>query len=305
MSLQSFIPQIWSGELLVALKKAHVYVALCNRDYEGEIKAMGDTVKINGIGDMTISSYVKDTDINAPQALTDAQAMLVISQAKYFNFAVDDVDAAQQYPKIMAEAMDRAGYLLADQEDIYVAGFYTDAQGAVGSSSAWITPAVGSDTNTGTTMYDYIVKLNTQLTQQNVPKAGRWAVIAPWMTEMLLQSQRFTSYNTADARQTILTGKLDATGGDISADYYIGRIVGMDVYESNNAPHLGGTVGASGSQDVVLSGHRMGITFAEGVNKMEAYRPPYRFADAVKGLLLYGTKVTRPYALAAGFFQHP
>ena len=83
MSIQYFIPQIWSGELLVALKKAHVYVSLCNRDYEGEIKAMGDTVKINGIGDITISSYTKDTDINAPQALTDAQAMLVINQAKY------------------------------------------------------------------------------------------------------------------------------------------------------------------------------------------------------------------------------
>lgn len=305
MSVQSFIPQIWSGELLVATKKAHVYVALCNRDYEGEIKSMGDTVKINGIGDITVSSYTKDTDISAPQALTDAQAQLIISQAKYFNFAVDDVDAAQMYPKVMAEAMDRAGYLLADQEDQFVAGFYTDAQGLIGNSGSFVTPAAGTDANTGTTMYDYLVHLNTLLTQQNIPKQGRWAVIAPWMTEMLLQSTRFTSFNTADARQTILTGKLDATGGDIAADYYIGRISNMDIYESNNAPHLGGTVGATGSQDVVLAGHSMGITFAEGVNKMEAYRPPYRFSDAVKGLLLYGSKVTRPYALAAGYFQHP
>ncbi|HLY30704.1 MAG TPA: hypothetical protein VKQ36_06725, partial [Ktedonobacterales bacterium] len=272
MSIQSFIPQIWSGELLVALKKAHVYVALCNRDYEGEIKAMGDTVKINGIGDITVSNYTKDTDISTPQALTDAQAMLVISQAKYINFAVDDVDAAQQYPKVMQEAMDRAGYVLADQEDQYVAGLYTDAIAATGSSGSPVTPAAGIDSNTGTTMYDYLVHMNTVLTQQNVPKAGRWAVIAPWMTEMLLQSTRFTSFNTVDARQSILTGKLDATGGDISADYYIGRISNMDIYESNNAPHLSGTAGASGSVDVVLAGHSMGITFAEGVSKMEAYR---------------------------------
>lgn len=307
MSINSFIPQIWSGELLVALKKAHVYVSLCNRDYEGEIKAMGDTVKINGIGDITVSSYTKDTDISTPQALTDAQAMLIINQAKYINFAVDDVDAAQQYPKVMQEAMDRAGYVLADQEDQFVAGLYTDAttSSATGTSGSPITPAAGTDANTGTTFYDYIVKLNTLLTQNNVPKAGRWGVLAPWMTEMLLQSQRFTSYNTADARQTILTGKLDASGGQMSADYYIGRIASMDLYESNNAPHLSGTVGATGSVDVVLAGHSMGITFAEGINKMEAYRPPYRFADAVKGLLLYGAKVTRPYSLAAGVFQHP
>lgn len=305
MSINSFIPQLWAGELLVALKKAHVYVSLCNRDYEGEIKAMGDTVKINGIGDITVSSYTKDTDISTPQALTDAQVMLIINQAKYFNFAVDDVDAAQQYPKVMSEAMDRAGYQLADQEDSFVAGLYTEALAAVGSSGSPIIPAAGIDTNTGTTMFDYIVKLGTALTQQNVPMSGRWCVLAPWMVEMLLQSVRFTSFNTADARASILSGKLDASGGAMSADYYVGRINSMDVYQSNNAPHLTGTVGAAGSVDVVLSGHSMGITFAEGVNKTEAYRPPYRFADAVKGLLLYGAKVTRPYALAAGVFQHP
>ncbi len=44
---------------------------------------MGDTVKINSIGDVTIYNYTKDTDLNSPQALTDAQAMLTISQAKY------------------------------------------------------------------------------------------------------------------------------------------------------------------------------------------------------------------------------
>ena len=86
---------------------------------------------------------------------------------------------------------------------------------------------------------------------------------------------------------------------------YVGRIRGMDLYESNNAPHIGGTVGIAGSQDVVLAGNTMAITFADGLAKTEAYRPPLRFDDAVKGLHLYGAKVVRPYALAAGFFQHP
>jgi hypothetical protein len=83
LSLNSFIPQLWSDTILVALRKNLVYGALFNSDYEGQIQQMGDTVRINAIGDITISNYTKDTDINPPQALTDAQTMLTISQANY------------------------------------------------------------------------------------------------------------------------------------------------------------------------------------------------------------------------------
>ena len=83
MSLSNFIPTLWADTILAALQKNLVFGALFNTDYEGEIKQYGDSVKINAIGDITISSYTKDTDINAPQSLTDAQTMLTISQAKY------------------------------------------------------------------------------------------------------------------------------------------------------------------------------------------------------------------------------
>lgn len=83
MSLNNFIPQLWADTLLAALRVNLVFGNLFNTDYEGTIQRMGDTVKINAIGDITISNYSKDTDINAPQALTDAQTQLVISQAKY------------------------------------------------------------------------------------------------------------------------------------------------------------------------------------------------------------------------------
>lgn len=306
MSLNNFIPEIWSGQLLVNLRTELIYANLCNRDYEGEIQGQGDTVKINGIGRITVSSYTKDTDISSPQSLTGSQEMLIINQADYFNFAVDDVDAAMQKPKVMAEAMSWSAYELALKTDQFVAGFYTDAgAGAVGTSGSPVTPATGIDSNTGTTMYDYLVHLSTLLTQNNVPMKGRWAVIAPWMTEMLLQSVRFTSFNTPAARQSIMDGQLDASGGAIQSDLYVGRINGMDVYQSNNAPLLSGTAGTSGAVNAVLAGHSMGVTYADAISKTEAYRPPLRFSDAVKGLHLYGAKVVRPNALAVGFFQHP
>lgn len=308
MSLNNFIPQLWADTLLAALRVNLVFGNLFNNDYEGQIQRMGDTVKINAIGDITISNYTKDTDLNPPQALTDAQTQLVISQAKYFNFEVDDIDAAQAHPEVMTEAMSWAAYKLALTIDLFFAGFYTDAIGnnMIGSSSSFQTVAapIYSAVGAGTTVYDYLVQLGQLLTQAAVPLQNRWCVIPPWGKTFLTMDPRFTSYNTPDARLTITTGKLDAAAGNAS-DAYLGKIEGMDIYESLNAVNLGGTKGLTGSQDVFLAGHTMAVTKAEGLNKTEAYRPPYRFADAVKGLVLYGAKTVRPYALAAAYLQHP
>lgn len=307
MSLNNFIPQLWADTILAALQKNLVYGALFNTDYEGEIKQYGDTVKINAIGDITISNYTKDTDINAPQSLTDAQTMLIINQAKYYNFAIDDVDQMQAHPQVMAEALRWAGYRMADTMDQFYAGFYTDAVSTIGSSGSPVTPGAPTNTNVGggTTVYDYIVVLGQKLTENLTPKTGRWCVVPPWIKTMLVQDIRFTSFNTPAGRATIQSGDLDDSAGAGGNDAYLGKIEGMDVYESVNAPHLSGTIGTTGSVDVVWAGHSMAVTKAEGLVKTEAYRPPTRFSDAVKGLALYGAKTVRPYAVAAAYFQHP
>src|SRR5260221_3587992 len=128
MSLNEFNPILWADTLLPALRANLVFGNLFNDNYEGTISRMGDTVRINAIGDITISNYSKDTDLAAPQSLTDAQTSLVISQAKYYNFIVDDVDQAQNHPQVMTEAMSCAAYDLALGIDNYLAGFYVDAQ---------------------------------------------------------------------------------------------------------------------------------------------------------------------------------
>ena len=55
----------------------------------------------------------------------------------------------------------------------------------------------------------------------------------------------------------------------------------------------------SGSAFTVIAGYRGAATYAEQINDPEGYRPELSFSDAMKGLHLYGAKVTRPYALAS------
>ena len=307
----NMIPEIWSQELLRNLRRTLVYANLANTDYDGDISKMGDTVRINAIGDITVSSYTKDTSIGSPQTLTDAQTILQITQAKFFNFAVDDVDKAQGNPQVMAEAMSWAAYRLKFNIDTFVAGLYTDASATnlIGSSASPVTLAAATQANigAGTTLYDELVVLDQLLTQADVPNdADRFCVMPAWGRTLLSQDIRFTSFNTEAALAARMTGSVDdGQGGPPPAGGYIGKIDNLSVYISNNAPHIGGTVGATGSQDVFLAGHRMAWSFADNVQSVEGYRPPDRFADAVKGLHLYGAKVVRPQALAVGFFQHP
>jgi hypothetical protein len=53
----------------------------------------------------------------------------------------------------------------------------------------------------------------------------------------------------------------------------------------------------SGGGQLAIAGSSIATTYAEQINKVEAFRPEKRFADALKGLHLYGAKVVRPEAL--------
>lgn len=276
MAISNFIPSVWAARLLVNLQKSLVYgqAGVINRDYEGEIRDMGDTVRINAIGPVTVSTYSRNTDINPPEVLQDAQTVLVIDQAKYFNFAVDDVDRVQSRVQLMDAAMTEAAYALRDDLDQYIAGLYTQVASA---------NMVGDDTTpkvpTAATAYEYLVDLGVVLDDAKVPREGRWVIIPPWYHGLLLKDDRFVKAGTAATDQTLRNGE-------------VGQAAGFRVLVSHNVPNT------SGTKYKILAGHQMAWSMAEQINKVEAYRPERRFADAVKGLHLYGAKVIRPTALA-------
>ena len=276
MAIDNFIPEVWSARLLMNLRKFLVYgqAGVVNRDYEGEINQAGDTVRINSIGPVTVGSYVKNTNIGDPETLTDAQQSLLIDQAKYFNFQVDDIDRAQQKPQVMDAAMQEAGYGLRDVADQFIAGLYTGvaAGNTVGDDT---TPIVPTKTNA----YEYLVDLATMLTDAKVPQDGRWVVVPPWFYGLLLKDDRFVDASKSGSADALRNGQ-------------VGRAAGFDVLQSHNVPNT------AGSKYKIIAGHPMAISYAEQINKVEAYRPEKRFADAVKGLHLYGAKLVRPAGIA-------
>lgn len=270
MAVTGFIPKLWSARLLNALDKSHVFANVVNRDYEGEIKKMGDTVHINTIGAVTIGTYTSNTDFSSgPETLATTDQTLTVDQAKYFNFQVDDIDAAQAAGDIMDKAMTRAAYGLADASDKYIAGILAGAADATNTVS---TSAVAL---TSSNVYENVVKMRTILDKANVPTAGRWLVIPPEMYALILLDDRFVKTGGEMAEGILRTG-------------LVAQAAGFDIYLSNNC------VSANVSEKVtytITGGVDAAATYAEQIVSTEAYRPEKRFADAVKGLHVYGAKV--------------
>jgi len=280
MTLSNFIPNVWSARLLENLNNAHVFAGLCNRDYEGDITGIGDTVKINSIGHVTIGTYTKNTNMSAVETMTDAQTTLTIDVARYFNFQIDDVDSAQTKPKVMDAAMRDAAWGLAEAIDDLLAATHASAAAAnkQGSTGA---PVVGGSLTAGAAMYDLLVNMAVDLDETNTPRQGRWVVVPPWAYGIMLKDARFI--NATDG------------GNQMRQNGLIGKAAGFDVYMSNNVV-AGGTAGTD--YHAVMAGYPGTISYAEQITSVEAYRPELRFADAVKGLLVCGYKVVRPGSLA-------
>lgn len=285
MTLDNFIPSVWAGKLLAALRTALVYAqpAVINDDYEGEISDQGDNVRINMIGDPTITDYTKNNDLSGPEALTDAQLTLVISQAKAFNFAVDDIDAVQQKPKVMSEAAARAAYGLKKVFDSYVASLYTDiATGNFVGTDA----SPKTDLGTAGKAYEHLLRLGTLLDEADTPEDGRFVVVPPWYEEALLLDDRFVKAGVAESEDRLMNGQ-------------VRQAAGFAILKSNQVPNTAAT------KYKVIAGHNSAWSKAEQIVKTEAYRPEKRFSDALKGLHVYGAKVLRPSNLACLVANRP
>jgi N4-gp56 family major capsid protein len=274
MAITAFVPEVWAANLLVALEKSLVFAQPGVVNREGDISDFGDTVRITSISDPTIGTYTPNSTSISPETLTDAQRTLLIDQAKYFAFQVDDVNARQARGNVMPEAMRRAAYKLRDVVDQYIAAFYTFVPSANDLGTVAVT------TSSPTSFYDSVlVPLKVKLDEANVPAEGRWCVIPPWLEGRALRDDRFIRLDASGTTEGLRNGQ-------------IGRAAGFDVLMSNNV------VNSTGDDYEVLAGTDGAISYAEQISKVEAYRPEAKFADAVKGLHLWGAKVIRPEMLA-------
>lgn len=305
MSVDAFIPTLWSKKWKDVLDPALVYSQCCNRDYEGEIKNQGDTVRVNTIGPVTISPYTKNTINLTPEVIQGAGQAMQITEADYFYFALDDVDKAQMNVSVMEKAMARAAFGMRDQIDEFLsaliaAGVHEDnvLETSGTSSSSTSNPILVGSGSGDADAYEILVDLSTRLNKANVPSGDRWCVIPPDFVAELLKDSRFTGFATGSSMDTIRQGS--TAGGERGGGLMgvLKTLTGFDMMVSNQVP-------LSGSVYTILCGYTGAASFAQQIadGSPEAFRLQTGFADAVRGLQLYGGKVFEPEGLAAAYVQ--
>ena len=200
-----------------------------------------------------------------------------------FNFQIDDIDKAQQKPKVMQEAMSIAADGLANAADAYVYGMYGASGNTIaldGSSNTMFKSAnnnlVAAAQITAATVVAKLLAIRKMLMQNNVSADASvaleispdvWAVIAEAIVDKKTNNDTITNRG------------------------YVGTFLGFDFYVSNNIAK----VTESGHDNFQCYARtKRAVTFAEQIKSVEAYRPELRFADAVKGLHLYGAKLIYP-----------
>lgn len=293
MAISNFIPELWSAAVQMPFEKSLVFgqPTVANTKYEGTIRAKGDTVNISTISDPTIRPYDKDTDITV-EDVNDGNIQLVIDQGDYFAFRVNDVDKVQAAGDFEGPATQRAGFGLKDKVDTYIAGLFnaTAANGGphadnrLGNVSV-INGVGGANPGTGqTTSWHVLVDLAAKLNEKSVPSDGRYVVIDPGFLSTLMHDPRFSRVDASGSAETLRNGM-------------VGRAAGFDVLVSNNLHRTAG-------RSLIVAGIPEALTFANQLTQVEALRSEARFADIIRGLNIYGAKITRPDGIATASVEY-
>ena len=120
---------------------------------------------------------------------------------------------------------------------------------------------------------DHIIDIKTKMMKLNVMDPNDIIIeVSPEVAALILKAKIDLGTNNYDALETGL----------------LGTVAGCKIYVSNNI------CTDEDNCHKCLARTKRAIAFAEQISEVEAYRPEKRFADAVKGLHLYGAKVVFP-----------
>lgn len=264
MAYENFIPEFWSEKVDRDLERDCVYVEDCNRQWEGKVSRCGDTVHILTSGKPTISTLARSAasdDINGPEEVEGTDTILVIDQIRYFNFMVGDVDKALAVNGTMEALTDEANEGLANEVDQHIAGLVVEAGSAVTQTAL-----------TKDNVLDVLDEGQQKLYENDVKGTTEVVVVIPPAVYTLFR-RAYIQHDTNN-HEELKNGK-------------VGKYGNMTIKLSNN-------VNKSGSTYNCMMRTKRAVAYAQPVRHIEAYRPEGKFADAVKGFILFGAKVVRP-----------
>ena len=271
MAYKNFIPEIWAETINRDLERVCVFASDCNREYEGSVSKMGDSVRILGVGAPTITTYSNKDDfkgLSSAETVEDTSVTMVINQLATFNYKVDDIDKRQAVGGLMEALSAETSEKLSNEQDKYISSLAGDKL----AKRMWN----ASKEVTADNILDCLLEAHQMLMENDVSTQTRVVVT--------LNPRLATLYKKAMSMR-------DTDNSDLLKNGLIDRFDGMDIKVSNNVCRV---KEGSVTSDLIQVKTQRAIAFARPMIHTEPYRPENGFSDAVKGFILYDAKIVRP-----------
>jgi len=297
----TFIPEIWSDEIVAAYEKSLVLANLVNRMPMTGKK--GDVLHVPKPTRGDASAKAASTQVTLIAA-TESEVQVAIDQHYEYSRLIEDITDVQALSSLRQFYTSDAGYALAKQVDtdlFALAKSFGDSDGAdyVHSNSFFM------DASTNLTAYavDTVAAADVftdaafreavkELDDNDTPMDQRFLVVPPSVVQTIRGIDR---YNSSDfvSGQPVVNGQ-------------VGTLYGIDIYVSTNCPIIETAAANSAGGDLKagILGHKDAMVFAEqlGVRSQTQYKQEY-LGDLFTADTLYGVKVLRPESALALIFN--
>lgn len=273
----SFIPAIWSMEVLRATENALVMAPLVKR-FDSLVEGKGNTINIPNLSNLSASTKSANTQVTL-QAPTEANTTISINNHKESSFLVEDLLKVQASYDLLSEYTNKAGESIARQVDTDLLALYSSSSNTdVGSYGSDVTDSV-------------ILAAAEALDLANAPIEDRALVVYPTQKTALLRIDKFVK---ADYMGNYNDATVVRTGPN--SRYMWGDIYGVPVYYTKQVVQTAGTP----TQIHNLMFHKEGLALAlqQAPRTQADYRLEY-LGTLVVVDVIYGLTALRPT-----FLQH-
>jgi N4-gp56 family major capsid protein len=293
----TFIPEIWSDEIVAAYKKNLVAANLVKKmSFKGK---KGDTVHIPSPTRGNASVKAASTQVTLIAA-TETEVQVLINKHYEYSRMIEDIVEAQALSSLRSFYTDDAGYALAKQVDQDIIRLGRLSQG--GAGARYTGAFIGSD---GATAYDYTADNQAALTDaairrsiqrlddSDVPMDGRFFIVPPSTRNTLMGLARFT--------EQAFVG--EQGGANTIRNGEIGDVYGVKVYVSTNADTPTDANDGSGTAQparIALMAHKDAFVLVEqvGIRSQTQYKQEY-LGTLFTADTLYGVAELRDYSSVA------
>ena len=284
----TFIPELWSDEIIAAYKSNLVIANLVNKMPMTGKK--GDTLHIPKPNRGAASA--KDAaDTVTIQQTANSEIQVLINKHYEYSRLIEDITEVQALDSLRRFYTDDAGYALAKQvdDDLFaeLLNVSNDAGTADGSDATQSHYQINGasdvlidyDDSTALEAFSDAAFRNMiqKLDDADVPMDNRVLIIPPAIRNVIMGIERYVSSDFVNGR--------GVNNGQI------GQLYGVDVYVTSNAPSVTGT---NTSGRVMTMMHKDAFVLAEqmAVRSQTQYKQEF-LANLFTADTLYGTKVLR------------